>query len=549
MKKTFKTIFSVMMMGCATAGQAQNWTAATEEAFPVGGGACTPWDATTTGIGGYVAGQFSGTTNFGSTALTSSGGSDAFLTRLNSTTGVSIWAIKASSTGGDAFKKVEAAGGDVYVFGIAGATGITLSTTSGSPITLPGGGGFLAKYNLSGVLLWAYAHPGTLVDMAYAGSSGCLYTIAVDAANPNKTRIRSVNGSTGAILYDVLSTNTGISTANKGIAADGSGNCYILVEGRTDFKLPSSPSTIVIPSGNQDMVLMKLDATLSELSNKVIGNPLNSNESLKDIDCSPAGDLYITGSYENGMINLDPASTSYTLSNVGGRDLFLAKYTNNLAPVWATKIAGTGGDFPIAMSLDPNSHPFLLVQNKQNNSVTVEPCTLSPYTSAALSFDNKWYMVKYLPTGVIDWTAAPLVMAPSALPVAVHGLNGSARILGYSSQETDFGSYPVYGSGAIYLAKVSKIACKPGVATGIEEGELENVLNVYPNPAKGEFIIPVTGDDVNVSVNLVDNMGKQVLNLNNVKTGKVNIEHLANGIYFYTIYKNGNAYRGKIVKE
>lgn len=74
-------------------------------------------------------------------------------------------------------------------------------------------------------------------------------------------------------------------------------------------------------------------------------------------------------------------------------------------------------------------------------------------------------------------------------------------------------------------------------------------LEVYPNPTKGELIIPVTEDDTNVSVRIIDNLGKEVLSLSDLKDGNISIEKLTAGIYFYTIQKNGEVYRGKVVKE
>lgn len=82
------------------------------------------------------------------------------------------------------------------------------------------------------------------------------------------------------------------------------------------------------------------------------------------------------------------------------------------------------------------------------------------------------------------------------------------------------------------------------------EGAVEYMsLDVFPNPTTGELNIPMTADDKDVNITIMDNLGKQVLNLNNVQNGKINIEKLTSGIYFYTIQKNGEVYRGKVVKD
>jgi hypothetical protein len=85
-----------------------------------------------------------------------------------------------------------------------------------------------------------------------------------------------------------------------------------------------------------------------------------------------------------------------------------------------------------------------------------------------------------------------------------------------------------------------------------EENEEEYTsLEVYPNPTKGELNIPVNGEDTHVSIVIMDNLGKQVMSIADVKAknGTINIENLTAGIYFYTINKDNSVYRGKIVKQ
>ncbi len=84
---------------------------------------------------------------------------------------------------------------------------------------------------------------------------------------------------------------------------------------------------------------------------------------------------------------------------------------------------------------------------------------------------------------------------------------------------------------------------------GTEESEEYLSLDIYPNPTRGELIIPVTEDDTNVSIRIMDNLGKEIYTSSDIRSGRINIEKLTAGIYFYTIQKNGNVYRGKVVKE
>lgn len=545
MKKTSKLILSLVLAGWANCSQAQSWNSAIEDGF-----SCRPLDATTSGIS-FIGGSFNGTSYFGaslSITLTSNA-TDGFLTRVSTSAG-SSWAVKVTGTGTQAITKVELAGSSVLVYGTTTTANVTLYGTSGAPVTLTGlSSAFLARYTSTGVLTWAVPYAGNVSDMNYVPATGILYTIGADAASPNLTRIRSVNATTGALLYDVLSTNAGFSSANKGIAGDASNNVYILVDGTTNFKIPSSP-TITL-SATSDLVLMKLDATLTYQEHLKLGNSVTTNEYAKDVDCSnTTGDVYITGYYTLSSAII----SSYTLTNSGNADLFLAKYSNatgTLTPLGATKIGGIGNDLPIAMSLDPNSHPFLLVDNQPSNSVMVDPCGLTSYTSSSPGFDNKWYMAKYTPTLTIDWSIAPVAIDATALPVAVQGQNGSANIFGYNLQQTDFGSTTLVGGGSIYITRASKCGPKAPLTTGINDDGSEAELAIYPNPTTGSVSIPLSTDDKNVEVTITDNLGKQVAKTSNLELshGELNMETLPAGIYFYTIIKNNTSYKGKIVKQ
>lgn len=543
-----------MMLGCAVASQAQNWTYAFEEGSPSPGASCIPLDATTGSVSNFFAGgSFNGNVTFGSTVL--SGSSDGFLSRINGLTGVAYWAVKITGGGSEKIEKVEGVGVDVFVYGSTSSTSVTLYSVSGASTTLSLvgiGNGFLAKYNSSGTLLWAVPYAGLVSDMAYNSNLQRIYTVGKNDVVSAKTRVKSYNGSTGALLYDVASINTGYSSANKGIGTDATGNCYILAEvSAGTFSVPTQPSTVTLAATGQDMVLMKLDPTLSFMAATMIGNPGTITEAVKDIDCS-GNNIYITGMF-SGTTYMDGTTSNapFNLTSSGGADVFLAKYTPSLTVEWATKIGGTGDDACLAMSLDPNAHPFLLMQNKANNSVAINPCPLAPPYTSTGGFDNKWYMVKYLPTGAVEWTAAPQVIDAQSMPVACQGLNSAARVIGYCKNQTDFGSYSVYGNGSIYVARAEKLACKAATATGIEENGEALSLDVFPNPTTGMLTVPLNADDRNVSIRLSDNLGRLVLNNDHLEAsqGNVNLDALPAGVYFYTIVRNQVSYKGKVVKQ
>jgi hypothetical protein len=74
----------------------------------------------------------------------------------------------------------------------------------------------------------------------------------------------------------------------------------------------------------------------------------------------PNGNVYVTGRYEGTCTFFNVGGgIGATLSNITSPDVFLAKYTTNGQLIWATRIAGTGGDYEGAMAADRNGDVFV----------------------------------------------------------------------------------------------------------------------------------------------------------------------------------------------
>lgn len=74
-------------------------------------------------------------------------------------------------------------------------------------------------------------------------------------------------------------------------------------------------------------------------------------------------------------------------------------------------------------------------------------------------------------------------------------------------------------------------------------------LNVYPNPNNGTFVIELNNNDVK-TINITDVTGRVVYSVNTTETKQyININALANGIYFAQISTQGKTSTYKIVKE
>ena len=151
-----------------------NWAA------PLGGTASDQVNALAlSGTNVYVTGQFQGTASFGSTALTSAGGTDCYVAKLTDagSSAAYVWAQAAGGTGNDLGGGLAVSSGSVYM------TGGIIGTATFGPGTVVSAGGLdvfvtrLADAGPSARFVWVQAGGGSQSDfgIAIALSSQGLY--------------------------------------------------------------------------------------------------------------------------------------------------------------------------------------------------------------------------------------------------------------------------------------------------------------------------------------------------------------------------------------
>jgi hypothetical protein len=146
----------------------------------------------------YFTGQFGSSIQFGNTLLTSNGGQDIFLAKLDPSGSV-LWAIQAGGPNDDWGLAMALDGADnIYLTGMFYKSA-TFGSTDGSTIAVsgPGDTSFLAKYNLSGVVAWVQT--GTITNggicdgwgVAVEPTSGTVY---LTGRSQGDTVFSSANG-------------------------------------------------------------------------------------------------------------------------------------------------------------------------------------------------------------------------------------------------------------------------------------------------------------------------------------------------------------------
>lgn len=283
--------FIFMTLATGLAGQAPEWV----WAVAAGGVNSDYANDIISDAGGnlYVTGSFSGSAAFGTITLTSSGGPDVFVAKLDGD-GNWLWAVQASSStmaveGLDIALDVS---GQIYVTGTFGGT----ATFGGISITSHGQtDAFVAKLDGDGNWLWAKGAGGSYMD----------------------------NG--------------------KSIGLDQSGNVYC----GGDFASTATFGSISLTSdGGADIFIAKLDSAGNWLWAQQAGG--EDTESVENLTVSEGGTAYLTGYFYT-----EAAFGSFILTGYGETDVYVAAINTNGAWQWASKAGGASDDMGSDIILDP----------------------------------------------------------------------------------------------------------------------------------------------------------------------------------------------------
>lgn len=97
----------------------------------------------------------------------------------------------------------------------------------------------------------------------------------------------------------------------------------------------------------------------------------------------------------------------------------------------------------------------------------------------------------------------------------------------------------------------NSILCQPYYMVGIDENNIINSINIYPNPTKNITTISLSKIESNVFYRLIDISGREVFNekIANTDNFDVNLSKLSNGIYILHLTTNDQNSVIKIVKE
>jgi hypothetical protein len=400
----------------------------------------------------YVTGKFDGAAVFGTTSLTSYGGWDIFVAKLDNE-GAWQWAVNAGGSKQDGGASIAVDDeGNCYI------TGVFYDVALFGNFTLTSIGGpadpdvFVAKLDTNGNWQWAVRGGG------YVGDAG--YGIAVDdygnsyvtghfmwSATFGSTQLSS-QGSAD-VFVATLDTNGVWGWAVSGggsqpdyvydIAVDSNGNTYLT----GDFEGSATFGADMLTSlGNVDVFIAKLDSTGAWVWAKSGGS--NSIERGYDIAVDSSDNAYITGVF---LVSITFGTT--TLSGQGSWDVYVVKLDGAGQWQWAISAGSSATEGAWGIAVDTKGDPY--ISGVFDGQVTFGESTIISQGAndifiAKLDSDGHWLWA--ISAGGADWDEGYALTVDSSGVIYATGYFDGSALFGETTLTTQ-------GDFDVFIAKLS----------------------------------------------------------------------------------------------
>jgi hypothetical protein len=242
-------------------------------------------------------------------------------------------------------------------------------------------------------------------------------------------------------------------------ALNSSGNVVVV----GDFKssaLGFSPN--LVNAGGYDMFIVTYDSNGGAIMSKSFGGANDENVYAVTTDFN--GNIYIAGAFMSPTLVMD----SFTLTNVTGRDMFVAKLTSSGTVVWVQRNDGNLYSEPKTLDSDAFGNVYLTGQYNFP-SITFGSTTFSStsWTTSGLNI----YVVKYDSTGSVIWAKGIMDHANEQTFDAATDPLGNLLLTGVFGYSVTIGSHQLVstmqGSSDIFLAKLCSVPGTPTTVPGV----------------------------------------------------------------------------------
>ena len=284
---------------------------------------------------------------------------------------------------------------------------------------------------------------------------GRFYAIADFDPSTAETNLTAINSQYGDMFIAKYNANGDFLWA-KNIGGSGYVNCSAVVIGGNfiylagkytstiDFDPSASTSNLTSANGTYEAAYLAKYDLLN-------GTHLTSKSIDGDTDLKINGlnfnnnQLLVSGNF-TGAVDFDPSASTLNLSSNGGTDIFIAKYSTLLAPLWAYSIGGVGND--ICNSQAVTSTGEVIISGSYLNTVDFDPSTTTNTLVNTSSTIQNTYIAKYSTSGGFVWAkdigakvstiAFGISPTLSSIPNVVCDASNNILVAGVFNQTSDF---------------------------------------------------------------------------------------------------------------
>lgn len=506
----------------------------------------------------YTTGYFNGKVDFdpdtGVLNITSKGGADIFITKLNAK-GTLVWVKSIGGSSGDGAVNISiGTSGNIYLVGSFSKT-VDFDPDTGV-YSLKAGSSydyFILKLDSAGKFNWVKDLNGKLkegIANVILDANENIYTAGTIGGNGVVGDFSFAKfDSAGTLIWERTTGGSGFSNEIRSIGVDAIGNFYISGEfsDSADFDPDTSSDYYLKAQGANDIFIAKYD---------ILGEFLWAKQ-LKGIKAFPyfklnamvvdsLGSVYTTGTYI-GAVDFDPDSSSnYFLDGLRNGEGFLSKLDANGRFVWAEALNPRPnsmtfdnfgniclfGKFYGGVDFNPDTTKTLLIGDSNGGSPT----------TFILKLDNRGVFIwgKQCSSPSIEFTRNLVKVDQSdniiiAGDFYTHQINFDSILI--TSKSSDV------GIGDFYIAKLGT------TLYGIREPTSKNSFSVYPNPASNYFTVDLRNNNEKATITITDVTGKPIYTTTTINSTEINTTNFSNGVYFVQVKTGDFVAVRKVVVE
>ncbi len=511
----------LLLAGPGARAQAPAWQSAM--AFTQPAGSTSQVTGTVTDVNGnvYLAGFFVGNITFGSTTLTSAGGSDIFIAKWNPVTTTFSWAQRGGGAADDRATALASNGSSLFLTGYftsatASFGGTTLTNTASGPGT--DFDVFITKITDAG-------SSGSFVWATRAGSAGIARAYAL-ATSGNAVYVGGSFSGTAAFDSFSITTNGGTEAFVAKLLDSGAAGTFawakqarstgstmdvnaLAVSGASVYAVGSFlGSTATLGTVTLSNSSSNFDGFVTKLTDAGTSADFVWAQRAGGIDTDDVQGLAVRGSalYISGNFLGTASFGSLTLSSAGLYDLFVAKLTDAGSTgsfVWAKRAGGPENDYAPALAVNGSS---LCVAGAFKGSADFGSTTL---TSAG---DYDVFATKIVDagsSGSFAWAQrAGGAGVDAAATVALD--RTTVYVAGSLTPPASFGPFVVTGQPNTRIGFLASLTDPVLTATTAARSDFS--FSLTPNPAHGtaSLTLPTVPGAASATLTLLDALGRAV---------------------------------------